>query len=127
MADAGHRAEAQHHLLIDVEDGNQQQQRPQQRRAVVLAGLGIGAERAGVIVADHDDQAGAEDREQGLQLAPPAAARACVMAKDRSERALDVADMGLIEDGGIARRRLRCGWSWLPPGRCGAEAGRLRG
>ena len=64
MADAGHRAEAQHHLLVHVEDRDQQQQRPQQRRAVVLAGLGVGGEGAGVVVADHDDQAGAEDREQ---------------------------------------------------------------
>ena len=60
MADAGDGAEAQHHLLVDVEHRHQQQQRPQQRGAVVLAGLGIGAEGAGVVVADHDDEARAQ-------------------------------------------------------------------
>ena len=39
MADAGHRAEAQHHFLVDVEHRDEQQQRPQQGGAVVLAGL----------------------------------------------------------------------------------------
>ena len=76
MADAGDRAEAQHHLLVDVEHRDQQRQRPQQRRAVVLAGLAVGREGAGVVVADHDDEAGAEDREQRGETVLPGVARA---------------------------------------------------
>ena len=101
MADAGHRAEAQHHLLVDVEHGNQQQQRPQQRRAVVLPGLGVGAEGAGVIVADHDDEAGTEDREQRLEAVLPSGARAVIAVKDGAEGAVDMADMGLVENGAV--------------------------
>ena len=63
MADAGHCAQAQHHLLIDVENRDQQRQRPEQRRAEVLASLTVGRESASVVVADHDDQAGADDRQ----------------------------------------------------------------
>ena len=37
VPDAGHRAEAQHHLLVHVQHRDQQQQRPQQPGAVVLA------------------------------------------------------------------------------------------
>src|ERR1700722_16718132 len=39
VADAGDRAEAQHHLLIDIKNRDQQRQSPQERRAVVLAGV----------------------------------------------------------------------------------------
>ena len=101
VTDPGHSAKAQNHLLIDIEDRDERQQRPEQRDAVVLAGLGIGSERAGVIVADHDDEARTEDCEQRRQLAPPAAPRAGVVMEDCSERAVDVANMGLVEDGGL--------------------------
>src|SRR6202022_225210 len=67
MADATDCSEAQHHLLMDVKNRDQQHQRPQQRRAVVLASLRIGAESASVIVADHDDEARSQNGEQGLQ------------------------------------------------------------
>ena len=103
MADAGHRAEAKDHLLIDVEHGNQKQQRPQQRRAVVLPGLSVGAEGAGVIVADHDDQTGAEDREKGLESVLPIRARAVIAVMDGAQRAADVTDMRLVEDSAVAR------------------------
>ena len=64
------RAEPQHHLLVHVEHGHQQQQRPQQGGAVVLAGLRVGAEGAGIVVADHDDQPGADNRRR-VPAAPP--------------------------------------------------------
>ena len=72
MSDPGNRAEPQHHLLVDVEHRDQQRQRPQKGRAVVLAGLRIGTEGARIIVADHDDQPRSEDRQQCLQLGEPA-------------------------------------------------------
>src|SRR6202022_3186600 len=46
MADTGNRAEAQYHFLIDVKNRDQQHQRPEERRAVVLTSLGIGTESA---------------------------------------------------------------------------------
>ena len=117
MADARDRAEPQHHLLIDVEDGDQQQQRPQQRGAVILTGLGIGAESAGVIVADHDDEARTEDGEKRLEPVPPAVAGAMVSLPDGAEGALDVAEMGRVENGGgghsILRRGFYVGVHWL--------------
>ncbi len=61
VADSGDSPEAQAHLLVDDEDRHQQQQRPQQTRAVVLTGLRISSDAAGVVVADHDDEAWAHD------------------------------------------------------------------
>ena len=106
MADAGHGAEPQHHFLIDVEHGNQQQQRPEQRGAVVLASLGIGPECAGVIVADHDDETWTENGEKGLEPVLPACAGTVVALPDGSEGAVDMADMGFVEDGRVRGRRL---------------------
>ena len=61
MPDAGHRAQPEHHFLVHVQHRNKQQERPQQLRAVVLAGLAVGREGACVVVSDHHDQAGADD------------------------------------------------------------------
>ncbi|MEY9321679.1 hypothetical protein ABIF29_008478 [Bradyrhizobium elkanii] len=101
MADPGDRAEPHHHLLVDVEHRDQQQQCPKQRGAVILSGLGIGAERTGVVVADHHDQAGADDRQQRLQPGRQGRARRGVVARDAAERAVDVAGMRAIENGGL--------------------------
>ena len=67
VTDAGDRAEAHDHLLVDDQHGDKQQQHPQQARAVVLPGLGVGRDAAGVVVADHHDQARADDRQQRQQ------------------------------------------------------------
>ena len=98
VPDAGDRAKSQHHLLVHVEHRNQQRQRPHQRGAVVLAGLGIGAEGAGVIVAHHDDEAGAEDREERLDPVLPGQAALGIVLGDGAERTDDVAEMRLIEN-----------------------------
>ncbi len=52
---------------LTTQHGDQQQQHPQQARAVVLARLRVGRDAAGVVVADHHDQARADDREQREQ------------------------------------------------------------
>ncbi len=104
MADAGDGAQAQHHLLVDVQDGDQQEQGPQQVGAVVLARLAVGGERAGVVVADHDDQAGADDRQQRLELGGPAGAGRGVVEPDGAERTLDIADVGVVQHGGAGCR-----------------------
>ena len=64
MAHAGHDTQAEHHFLVHVEDRHQQKQHPKQAGAIVLAGLGIGSERAGVVVANHDNETWSEDRQQ---------------------------------------------------------------
>ena len=97
MADAGHRAKAKDHLLIDVKDRNQQQQRPQERRAVVLPRLSIRAKGAGVIVPDHDDEARAEYRQQRLEAMFPTDAGSVIAVKDGAQGAMDVAHMGFVE------------------------------
>src|ERR1700730_2368221 len=61
MPDARNRTETQHHLLVDVEDRDQQRQRPQQSRAIILAGLRVGAEGTGVIVADPNYETSPEN------------------------------------------------------------------
>ena len=99
MPDARDRAEAQHHLLVYEQDRDQQRQRPQQRRAVVLAGLGVGAEGAGIVVADHDDEPGTEDRQERLEARPPADPGCVIALGDGAERAANVAAMGLVQDG----------------------------
>jgi hypothetical protein len=70
VADPGDRAEPDHHLLVDDEHRDEQQQHPEQAVAVVLAGLGVGGHAARVVVADHDDQAGPHDGEERHQPAP---------------------------------------------------------
>ncbi len=112
MADARDGAESQHHLLVDVKYGDQQQQRPQQRRAVVLAGLGIGPESAGVIVADHDDETRTENGQKCLEPVLPACAGAVVSLLDGAEGALDMAEMGGVENSAL-RRCLHVGVHWL--------------
>ncbi len=126
VADAGHGAQAQHHLLIDVENGNQQRQRPQQRGAVGLAGLAVGREGAGVVVADHDDEAGSEDGEKRRQPMLPGRARSDVAVKDGAEGASDVADVRVVEDGGHRLRDVGFhghGLAPLPPPRRGESLG----
>jgi hypothetical protein len=58
MTDPGYRAEAQDHLLIDVQNRNEEDERPEKRGTVILASLGVGAKCAGIVVAHHHDQAG---------------------------------------------------------------------
>ncbi len=99
--DAGDRAEAKHHLLVHVENRDEEQQSPEEVRPVVLAGLGVGAEGSCVVVADHHDQAGADDGEERLQLGRHPWPCCDVAAGDGPERTADVADVLGIEDGGV--------------------------
>ena len=89
---AGDRTEPNHHLLVDDQHRNQQEQHPEQAGAVVLPGLRVGRDPAGVVVADHHDQAWADDREQREQPGPEAVMSLLVLA-DLSECALDVTDV----------------------------------
>ena len=110
MADAGDCAQAQHHFLIHIQDRDQQGQRPQQRGAVILPGLRVGAESAGIVVANHHDQARAEDGEQGLQARHQPLARPGVGAADGAERTTDIAEVGAVEYCG----GLQVGHGFLP-------------
>ena len=57
LADTGDGAQPHHHLLVDDHDRDQKHQRPEQGGAVVLTRLRVGGDAAGVVVADHHDQA----------------------------------------------------------------------
>jgi hypothetical protein len=103
MADAGHRTQPQHHLLVDVEDRYQQDQRPEERRAVGLGGLRVCPEGAGVIVSDHDDEARSQDCKQRPRTRAPGLARGDIAVPDGSQGTAYVADMGLVEDSIAAR------------------------
>jgi hypothetical protein len=48
-----------------------------------------------------------EDRQQRLQLGDPANPWGDVAMQDRAERAVDVADMGFVEDSAAATGRIR--------------------
>ncbi len=67
VTDPGDRAQPDHHLLVDDQDGDQQQQHPQQAGPVVLTRLRVGRDAPGVVVADHHDQPGPDDRQQRQQ------------------------------------------------------------
>jgi len=99
VAHAGDGAQAQHHLLVDVQHRDQQQQGPQQRSAVVLPGLRIGAEGTGVVVADHHDQARTQNRQQRLPAVTEAFARPCIAVPDRAEGTPDITGVRRIEHG----------------------------
>src|SRR2546427_10410535 len=113
MAYPGDRTQADAHLLIDNEHGDQQQQRPQQAGAVVLASLGIGRDAAGVVVADHDDQAGPHDGQQREQPRTPRPAWREVVLAHGAKCAANVAHMGAVENRGPTSgspRDLRVAW-----------------
>ena len=82
MPDSRHGPEPDHHLLVDDQDRDQQEQRPQQAVAVILSRLGVGGHAAGVVVADHHDQAGPDDRQERQQT-PAQAAALRVVEPDR--------------------------------------------
>ena len=127
VPDAGHGTEAQHHLLVHVQHGHQQQQRPQQPGAVVLARLAVGGEGAGVIVAHHHDQPGADDRQQRLEMRGQAAPGRGVVQPDGAERAADVTDVLRVEYRAAAlQRRGHGGPSLSPSGGLGRHAASVR-
>ena len=61
VADASDHTEPQHHFLIDIKHWHEQQQHPEKAGAVILPGLGVGAKRTRIIVADHHDKARSND------------------------------------------------------------------
>jgi len=109
VTDTGHHAEAQHHLLIDIQHRDQQQQCPQQGCPIVLPGLCIGAECTCIIVADHDNETRPENGEQRAKACPPAPTGINVALPNCAECAADVSDIGLIEDRAVARFHARRG------------------
>ena len=128
VPDAGDRAEPDHHLLVDDQHRDQQQQRPQQAVAVVLPGLRVGGHAAGVVVADHHDQPGPDDGQERDQLAlEPAAFGVLVAQPDPAERALDVAEVGVVEDRASGWASCGClgprGWSQARSVPAGGGAG----
>ena len=115
VADPGHDAESEHHLLADVQDGDEQQQRPDEAGPEVLPCLPVGAERARVVVPDHHDQPGPDDREERQQPPARTPTRADVVNVDRAEPALDVAHVravqhrrGLLGDRLVLTAHRRC-------------------
>ena len=60
---AGDRAHARAHLLHDDERDGDGDHGPEERVAVLRAGLGVGEDAAGVVIDVGGDEAGAEDRE----------------------------------------------------------------
>ena len=68
-----------------IKTGTRSGKRPQQRVAEVLTGLGVGRHAAGVVVADHDDEPGTNDGEQGEEAGARATAIAFVVRFDGAE------------------------------------------
>ena len=104
VPDAGDRPQPHDHLLVDDQHRHQQQQDPEQAVPVVLARLGVGGDTARVVVADHHDQPGAHDGQEGDQPPPPGAA-VLFADPDPAERALDVSQVRLVEDRARAGQR----------------------
>jgi hypothetical protein len=99
VADTGDGAQADDHLLVDDEDGDEQGQGPQQAEAVLLARLGVGGHTAGVVVAHHDDEAGPDDGEEGEEAGREGAAGGLVVLGDGAEGPVDVAAVRLVQEG----------------------------
>src|ERR1700734_492626 len=97
MPDSGDGTEPDHHFLVDDEHRDQQQQHPQQAVPVVLPGLHIGCDTARVVVADHHDQAGPDNRQQSGESRCERARTIVVAQSDPAQRALDVANVGAVQ------------------------------
>ena len=111
MPDSGDCAEAQDHLLVQVENGHEKKQGPQKVCPKVLTCLGVGAKGTGIVVPGHHDEAGTDDGQQGLHLEGQAGTCSRVPTCDSAGSALDVPDVGLVERGDIAHRLIvRAGW-----------------
>ena len=113
VADPAHRPEARRHLLVDEQDGEEEQQHPEQPGAVVLSRLGEGRDAARVVVGHHRDEAGAaHDGERG-EPGPPGAAGRPLADRQPSPGAVDVTEVCRVDDravgsldGGGARHRV---------------------
>ena len=79
---------------------------PQQRRAVVLPGLRVGSHPTRVVVPDHDDDPGADNRGESQKTGTPAAPGADVLHPDSAQGALNVPDVLFVKDRGRAGRGL---------------------
>jgi hypothetical protein len=90
VAHTGDGAQSHHHLLVDDEHGNEEGQGPQQRQPEVLAGLGVGRDATGVVVAHHDDKARPDDRHEREEACSGAAARSRFVLFDGAEGTLDL-------------------------------------
>src|SRR5262249_46896827 len=99
VTDTRPRPEADTLLLASVNNRDQEHQRPQQRRAVILARLRVRAEGAGVVVADHHDQSRTKDRGEGLPACAQPDAWRGIAVTDRSQSSKDMSDMGVVESG----------------------------
>ena len=66
------------------------------RVAEVLSGLGVGGDAAGVVVANHDDQSGTDDRDQREKTRANAAAAIVVVLADRAEGSGDLCFFRLL-------------------------------
>ena len=98
MAHASNRAQSYHHLLVDDEHRDEQREDPQQRRAVVLPGLGIRRDPARVVVPDHDDDPWADYGGESEKTSPPAEPGADVLHLDSAKGALDVPNVFFVKD-----------------------------
>ena len=98
VPDSGHRAESHDHLLVDDEHRDEQQQRPEQRGAVVLSCRRVCRDAARVVVADHHDEAGSHDHGKGKHPPAPRARSVgvVIVLADRAEGAADVAMVCVI-------------------------------
>ena len=106
MPDTGHRAEAHHHLLVHDEHRDEQYQGPEQAGSVVLSRRRIRRHTAGVVVADHHDEAGADDYREREEPATPGTRTGRVVLTDRPEGAVNVAVMCTVRDDSGAGRHL---------------------
>ncbi|SLD59368.1 Uncharacterised protein [Mycobacteroides abscessus subsp. massiliense] len=105
VPDSGDRSEANHHLLVHDEDGDQQQEHPEQAVPVALTGLRVGCDAARVVVADHDDDARPQDGGHGGHPRPEGAGLPGITDADLAERTFDIPQVGRIEHSAL---RLRC-------------------
>jgi len=90
VTDAGHGTETYHHLLVHDQDRYQQGQRPEQRVAEVLTGLGVRRDAAGVVVAHHDDESWSNDRQEREEACTGTAADSRFVLFDGAESTLDL-------------------------------------
>ncbi len=101
---AGHGPEPDDHLLVDDQHGDEQRQRPEQRRSEVLSRLRIGGDAAGVVVADHHDETGTHDGQQRQHPALPRTPGMRIVVTNGAERAGDVTDMRIVKNRGLTGR-----------------------
>ena len=98
MSDACYSPEASRHLLQHEQDRREDDEQPEERQPIVLAGLSVERKAPSLVVGNHDENAGAHHCEQHPKPRETRLHSDRILRAESSERTVDVTEMRAIQD-----------------------------